>query len=46
MLYQRKIIFLRHFHAWWLYSYNNEKTEDIFLITENTCNKQTIKEKG
>ena len=37
---------MRYFHTWWLYSRNNEKIEDTttFLITQNTCNKQTTKE--
>ena len=40
-------MFLRYFDTWWLYSRNNEKkrTLQLLLITENTLNKQTIKEK-
>ena len=51
MLYPRKKVKIdnkiRYFHTWWLYSRNNEKIEGItiFLIPENTRNKQTIKEK-
>ena len=42
------MIFLKHFHTWWLYARSNEKkqkTLQLLLITENPHNKQTIKEK-
>ena len=37
-----------YFHTCWLYSCNNEKTEDIttFANYQEYFNKQTIKEKG
>ena len=38
--------FLRYFHTWWLYSRKKKQnTLQLLVITENTRNKQTIKEK-
>ena len=39
------VIFLRYFHTWWLYSCKKQKTLQLLVITNNTRNKQTIREK-